>query len=66
MPIASYAELYKNEMRLRALVGRVDGTHIVRSEHVDDCDSACELGLRVADDLLNKGAGNILDELREE
>ena len=47
-------------MRLRALVGRVDGTHIVRSEHVDDCDSACELGLRVADDLLNKGAGNIL------
>ena len=53
-------------MRLRALVGRVDGTHIVRSEHVDDCDSACELGLRVADDLLNKGAGNILDELREE
>ena len=53
-------------MRLRALVGRVDGTHIVRSEHVDYCDSAYELGLRVADDLLNKGAGNILDELREE
>jgi len=66
VPIASYAELYKNEIRLRALVGRVDGTHIVRSEHVDDCDSARELGLRVADDLLNKGAGNILDELREE
>ena len=44
----------------------MDGTHIVRSEHVDDCNSAYELGLRVADDLLNRGAGNILDELREE
>ena len=66
VPIASYAEFYKNEIRLRALVGRLDGTHIVRSEHADDCDSARELGLRVADDLLKKGAGNILDELQEE
>ena len=65
VPIASYAQLHKNRMRLRALVGRVDGTHIVRSEHVDDCDSARELGLRVADDLLSKGAGNILDELQK-
>ena len=49
------------------LVARLSGKwmhHIVRSELLDDCDSA-RIGA-VADDLLNKGAGNILDELREE
>ena len=66
VPIASYAELYKNGIRLRALVGRVNGTEIVRSEHVDICDSAIELGVRVAKDLLSKGAGNILDEFLNE
>ena len=64
VPIASYAELYKNEIRLRALVGRVNGTQIVRSEQSDGFDFAGELGVRVAKDLLSKGAGNILDELR--
>ena len=59
-------ELNDNEISLRALVGKVDGTQILRSEHVDSMDSAEELGVRVADDLLSKGARGILDELRIE
>ena len=66
VPIASFAELNDNEISLRALVGKVDGTQILRSEDVDSIDSAEELGVRVADDLLSKGARGILDELRIE
>ena len=66
VPIASFAELNDNEISLRALVGKVDGTQILRSEHVDSMGSAEELGVRVADDLLSKGARGILDELRIE
>ena len=66
VPIASFAELNDNEISLRALVGKVDGTQILRSEHVDSMDSAEELGMRVADDLISKGARGILDELRIE
>ena len=42
----------------------MNGTQIVRSEQSDGFDFAGELGVRVAKDLLSKGAGNILDELR--
>ena len=66
VPIASYAELNENGIRLRALVGTVDGSQIVRSEHFDDFDSAIELGERVAKDLLSQGAGRILDDFRDE
>ena len=66
VPIASFAELNDNEITLRALVGKLDGTQILRSEHVDSMDSAEERGVRVADDLLSKGARGILDELRIE
>ena len=66
VPIASFAELHDNEISLRALVGKVDGTQILRSEHVDRRDSAEELGVRVADDLLSKGARDILDALKIE
>ena len=66
VPIASFAELNDNEISLRALVGKVDGTQILRSEHVDRRGCAKELGVRVADDLLSKGARDILDELKIE
>lgn len=66
VPIASFAELHGDELYLRALVGTVDGTRIVRAEHRGDADKAEALGLAVADDLLSQGADEILAELLSE
>lgn len=63
VPIASFAELEGEVLHLRALVGNLDGSHIVRSEMRGDSHQAEQLGLAVADDLLSQGAEEILAEL---
>lgn len=66
VPIASFAEHHhEDELLLRALVGTVDGTRIIRAEARGDSDAAEALGLAVADDLLQQGAGDILAELMD-
>lgn len=63
VPIASYSELHGDQLYLRALVGTVDGTSIVRAEARADKSEAEQLGLAVAEDLIAQGAGEILEEL---
>ncbi len=65
VPIASFAELHGEELHLRALVGNLDGTQIIRSEIRGDRHQAEHLGLSVADDLLSQGAEEILSGLRD-
>jgi hydroxymethylbilane synthase len=66
VPIASFAELHhEDELYLRALVGTVDGTRIIKSELRGNSDAAEALGLAVADDLLQQGAGEILAALMD-
>lgn len=65
VPIASFAELHGEELHLRALVGNLDGTQIIRSEIRGDRHQAEHLGLSVADDLLSQGAEEILSALRD-
>jgi len=48
---------------LRALVGRVDGSEIIRAETSGPLQQAQQLGEAVADDLLGQGAGAILQEV---
>lgn len=64
VPIASFAELENDEITLRALVGTVDGTRIIRSELTGNSHAAEQLGITAAEDLLSRGAAEILDELR--
>lgn len=64
VPIASFAELNDEEIYLRALVGDVEGTNIIRSELSGDSHQAEQLGITVAEDLLSQGAAEILDAIR--
>ncbi|MCI0409845.1 MAG: hydroxymethylbilane synthase, partial [Acidobacteria bacterium] len=63
VPLAAHAELIEGKLCLRALVGRVDGTEIVRGESSGPLDQAEQLGMALAEDLLKRGAGIILKEL---
>ena len=60
VPIAGYAELDGGELTLRALVASVDGSRMLRARGQAPRDQSADLGQRVAEDLLDQGAGDIL------
>ena len=67
VPIAGYAEyLPTGQMRLRGLVGRPDGSEILRAEAQGKAEDATQLGVAVADDLLAQGAAAILAEVYDD
>jgi hydroxymethylbilane synthase len=62
VPIAAYAD-YLDEgytLRLRGLVGRPDGSLVLRAEAQGPAGDAGALGVQVAEELLAQGAGEIL------
>ena len=63
VPIAGYAILDNDQIRLRGLVGRPDGSSIIRAEKTASSDNPEELGRTVAENLLSQGADKILAEL---
>lgn len=63
IPIAGYGQISRAMFRLRGLVGTPDGKRIIRGEINGDPESARELGVKLADDLLAQGAGKILETL---
>ena len=67
VPIAGYAEyLPTGQMRLRGLVGRPDGSEILRAEAQGKAEDATQLGVAVADALLAQGAAAILAEVYDD
>lgn len=64
VPIAGHAELSHGVLMLRGLVGAVDGSQMVRGDIAGPPAHAEELGTALADDLLARGAGAILESLR--
>lgn len=65
VPIAGYAVLDQGELHLRALVGEPDGSQVIRAEGRAPASQAVELGERLAEELLGKGAAAILSRLYE-
>ena len=63
VPIAVYSEIKGDNLRVRGLVSEVDGSRILRSERNGPCAQAAELGKAIADDLLDQGAGEILQSV---
>jgi len=63
VPIAGYAILENNEIFLRGLVGRPDGSEVIRGEIRGPQDQAEVLGQQLAEQLLNDGADVILREM---
>jgi hydroxymethylbilane synthase len=60
VPIAGYSEIKGNQLVIRGLVGRPDGTEMITGQHQGAPDEAARLGIALADDLLARGAGEIL------
>lgn len=60
VPIGSYAELFDGELWLRALVGSPDGEQVIRGERRGKPEDAEQLGVALADELLERGARAIL------
>lgn len=63
VPIGSYAELKDGELWLRALVGAPDGSVLVRGERRGKPADAEVMGVSLAEELLDKGAREILAEV---
>jgi hydroxymethylbilane synthase len=61
VPLAGFATLESGGLRLRALVGRMDGTQTLRAEAHGDSNEPIALGQAVAQELLAKGARALLD-----
>jgi len=63
VPIAAYSQITGGQIRLRALVGSPDGKHVIRGETTGKIDNVRQLGRDLADELLGRGAGGILDQV---
>ncbi|MCP3869704.1 MAG: hydroxymethylbilane synthase [Gammaproteobacteria bacterium] len=66
IPIAGYAVLNHDTIYMRGLVGEPDGSRLMRSERSAPHSESRELGIRVAEDLLDQGADQILSNLFQE
>ncbi|MBV1930219.1 MAG: hydroxymethylbilane synthase [Porticoccaceae bacterium] len=62
VPVGCYGEITDEKIFLRALVGSVDGRIILSEELTGEVDSGEELGIRLAERLLDKGADKVLAE----
>jgi len=63
VPVAGFAELSKDTLFMRGLVGEPDGSKIITADIAGKPEDAEELGIVLAEDLLARGAGEILQRL---
>lgn len=63
LPIAAHATLSGNEVQMRAMVGRLDGTDIIRVDESGPLEHVIQLAGNVAEHLLQRGADKILQEI---
>ena len=63
VPIGAYAQNVGSELRLRAMVGRPDGSKILREVQTGPAAEAARLGATVAEKLRQRGADKILQEV---
>ena len=62
LPIAAYAEIDKERINIYAMVGRVDGSEIIKDSVNGNLQQREALGLQLAETLLKNGADDILKE----
>ena len=63
VPIGGSAVLQQGQLYLRALVGNVDGSQIIRAEGKSAVKNADVLGVQIAEQLLAQGADKILQSI---
>ncbi|HUH13477.1 MAG TPA: hydroxymethylbilane synthase [Longimicrobiales bacterium] len=64
VPIGALAEVIDGRLRLQGLVASLDGRTVLRGEREGDPELAEEVGDALAHQLLNEGAGVILERIR--
>jgi hydroxymethylbilane synthase len=64
LPLAALGLPFGTKLRLKAMVVHPDGSRLVRAEATGEQDEAKALGRKVADLLLTRGAGVLLEESR--
>ncbi|MDX1604913.1 MAG: hydroxymethylbilane synthase [Candidatus Competibacterales bacterium] len=65
VPIAGYAELQAEQLRLRGRVGKPDGSQVLSAERTGPAEQPEALGYQLAEDLRAQGADRLLAELLE-
>jgi len=63
VPIAAYAIVENDQLRLQGLIGLPDGSRVVRGEHVGASTDAELIGVELAEQLLGLGGAAILTRL---
>lgn len=63
VPIAGYATLENGQIHLEGRVGSVDGQTLLKAQQIGLPEQAEQLGVKLAQDLLAQGAGEILKAL---
>jgi hydroxymethylbilane synthase len=63
-PIAAYAELDADQIRLDGLVAEPDGSRLLRDSSSGSSENPAALGRQLAERLLGAGAGSLLERLR--
>ena len=62
VPLAGHATVVGQTVHMRGLVGRPDGTQVVEGERSGPVETALSLGEALAEELLSRGAADILRE----
>ena len=62
LPIAAYAEIDQENIKITGMVGRVDGSEIIKDSVSGRLEERDALGLQLAETLLKNGADDILKE----
>ena len=63
VPIGAFAEVDGDQVTLTGLVASVDGTEVIKRSMIGTANEAQALGLKLAEQLLDLGAKEILDEV---
>jgi hydroxymethylbilane synthase len=65
VPIAAFATLENEQLELTGLVAEVDGSICIQEAASGPCDQAVSLGIDLAETLMARGAGDILERLKQ-
>jgi hydroxymethylbilane synthase len=64
IPIGAHGQINRNELRLDAVIGSLDGKRIVRGMKNGKVTDAERIGIELAEELLRRGGKEILEEIR--
>jgi hydroxymethylbilane synthase len=64
VPIAAHALIKENHVSITGLVAAIDGSILIKETHIGKIEDATNMGITLAQKLLDQGAGPILEKLK--